>query len=416
MAGRPKIELDRDSVAYLLAMNFKASDIADILEVSPKTLSRRLQEWGLSKYTSISDAELEAVVRDIKAKHPNDGEVMMQAHLLSCGIYVKRAQLRQAIHHVDPLNVALRRLKTVQRRQYMVKGPNAIWHIDGHHKLIRWRMVIHGGVDGYSRMIVFLKCSPNNFATTVLQEFEKGVQLYGLPEKVRTDHGGENVEVWRVMEAIHGTSSAVVTGSSTHNERIERMWNDVWRSAVQEFYHLFYEMESCNMLNPLNETDIYCLHYTFLPRISSILDSFASGWNNHKLSTEGNRSPNQLFIQGLLDFDNESQSSTAQPLPNPSVPHATAATSSSISTSPAMHTTQGSSNQSTSNNQDLYAQDCVEVPRSRFSPCQVLHQIMASTIDPLADSTSFGKDIYLMVLQIVANHLRHQPNCGCTEY
>ena len=85
MAGRPKIELDRDSVAYLLAMNFKASDIANILEVSPKTLSRRLQEWGLSKYTSISDAELEAVVRDIKAKHPNDGEVMMQAHLLSRG-------------------------------------------------------------------------------------------------------------------------------------------------------------------------------------------------------------------------------------------------------------------------------------------------------------------------------------------
>ena len=140
----------------------------------------------------------------------------------------------------------------------------------------------------------------------------------------------------------------------------------------------FYEMESCNMLNPLNETDIYCLHYTFLPRISSILDSFASGWNNHKLSTEGNRSPNQLFIQGLLDFDNESQSSTAQPLPNPSVPHATAATSSSISTSPAMHTTQGSSNQSTSNNQDLYAQDCVEVPRSRFSPCQVIYMYVCT--------------------------------------
>ena len=183
MAGRPKIELDRDSVAYLLAMNFKASDIANILEVSPKTLSRRLQEWGLSKYTSISDAELEAVVRDIKAKHPNDGEVMMQAHLLSCGIYVKRAQLRQAIHHVDPLNVALRRLKTVQRRQYMVKGPNAIWHIDGHHKLIRWRMVIHGGVDRYSRMIVFLKCSPNNFATIPPMGFESKITVLFTDDK-----------------------------------------------------------------------------------------------------------------------------------------------------------------------------------------------------------------------------------------
>ena len=44
MAGKPNIKLDRDSVAYLLAMNFKASDIANILEVSPKTLSQRLQE------------------------------------------------------------------------------------------------------------------------------------------------------------------------------------------------------------------------------------------------------------------------------------------------------------------------------------------------------------------------------------
>ena len=87
-----------------------------------------------------------------------------------------------------------------------------------------------GGGDEYSRMIVFLKCLPNNFATTVLQELEKGVQLYGLPEKVRTGQGGENVEMWRIMESIHGTSSSVVTGSSTHNERLERMLNDIWQS------------------------------------------------------------------------------------------------------------------------------------------------------------------------------------------
>ena len=43
------------------------------------------------------------------------------------------------------------------------------------------------GVDGHSRMIVFLKYLPNNFPTTVLQELEKSVQLNGLSEKVRTD-------------------------------------------------------------------------------------------------------------------------------------------------------------------------------------------------------------------------------------
>ena len=27
--------------------------------------------------------------------------------------------------------------------------PNSLWHIDGYHKLIRWRIVIHGVIDGY---------------------------------------------------------------------------------------------------------------------------------------------------------------------------------------------------------------------------------------------------------------------------
>ena len=40
-------------------------------------------------------------------------------------------------------------------------------HIDGHHKLINWRFVIHGGIDGFSRSIVYLKCSPNNYADIV---------------------------------------------------------------------------------------------------------------------------------------------------------------------------------------------------------------------------------------------------------
>ena len=41
-------------------------------------------------------------------------------------------------------------------------SPNSLWHIDGHHSLIRWRIVIHGGIDGYSRLIVFLHASTNN--------------------------------------------------------------------------------------------------------------------------------------------------------------------------------------------------------------------------------------------------------------
>ena len=61
--------------------------------------------------------------------------------------------------------------------------------------LVRLRIVIHGSVDGYSRLIVFLQCSNNNKSSTVLSYFLRSLQLYGLPERIQTDRGGENVQV-----------------------------------------------------------------------------------------------------------------------------------------------------------------------------------------------------------------------------
>jgi len=97
----------------------------------------------------------------------------------------------------------------VRRRQYYVRAPMSLWHIDGNHKLIRslilflqsiismyltfvfvcwkirWRFVTHGGIDGFSRRVVFLRVSNNNRAETVLAEFRRAVELVGLPARVR---------------------------------------------------------------------------------------------------------------------------------------------------------------------------------------------------------------------------------------
>ncbi|CAI8036798.1 hypothetical protein GBAR_LOCUS20618, partial [Geodia barretti] len=62
------------------------------------------------------------------------------------------------------------------RRPYSVPGPNSLWHIDGHHKCVRWRFITHAGIDGYSRMIVFMRCSTNNRSSTVLNAFLEGIQ------------------------------------------------------------------------------------------------------------------------------------------------------------------------------------------------------------------------------------------------
>ena len=143
----------------------------------------------------------------------------MIGHLAARGIIVPRVRVRASIR-VDPQSTQLRRSVTIRRRTYHVEGPNVVWHVDGNHKLIRWRMVIHGSIDGYSRSVTFLKCSNNNRASTVLSAFTSAVELHGLPERIWTDLGGENVGIWQYMVEQHNTIRAVITGSSTHKYRI----------------------------------------------------------------------------------------------------------------------------------------------------------------------------------------------------
>lgn len=136
------------------------------------------------------------MVREIKTQQNlNIGEVLLMAALKVRNGWVRRTRLRASIHRVDPYATALCRRDTVQRG-YTVDGPNSLWHINGNHKLIRWKIVVHGAIDGHSRTIIFLSVATNNRAETVLQCFREGVEQFGLPERVRSDQGGENTDVW----------------------------------------------------------------------------------------------------------------------------------------------------------------------------------------------------------------------------
>ena len=139
------------------------------------------------------DNDLDREIYEIKL----DGERLLIGHLglAARGIIVQRVRVRASIHRVDPENTAIRRSMTIRKRTYHVEGPNALWHVDENDKLIRWRLVIHGAIDGYSRTVVLLRSADNNRASTVLSSFSAAVQ----PERIRTDLGGENVNIWRYM-------------------------------------------------------------------------------------------------------------------------------------------------------------------------------------------------------------------------
>ncbi|KAJ8003975.1 hypothetical protein DPEC_G00153990 [Dallia pectoralis] len=67
------------------------------------------------------------------------------------------------------------------------------------YKLIRWKLIVHCTMDGYSRMLTFIWCSNNNRAETVMDLFSTAISDLGRPLHIRTDHGGENVCIWEDM-------------------------------------------------------------------------------------------------------------------------------------------------------------------------------------------------------------------------
>ena len=245
-------------------------------------------------FRSIENTQLDAVVNQIVTHHPAAGEVMVRGHLKSKDILVSRQRLRESLSRVDP-GRSNRRLTTISRRSYWCPSPNYVWHLDGTHKLVRWRFIVHAAIDGYSRLVTFCHCSNNNKEETVLTLFKKAEALYGSPLRVRTDHGVENVRVWEYVLEKRENTNAVTVGSSVHNQRIERLHRDVNTQVLNHFYNEFSSLEDAGLLDPLDEGDLFCLHLVYLASINEKLKEFQDVHNHHSLSTEHNSTPLQRF-------------------------------------------------------------------------------------------------------------------------
>ena len=138
---RPKVQVNIELYELMKDAGYTLDEIALALGSSRTTLCRRLKEsyFCVSKYSDISNFALDFIIQKS-----------------SIGVNVQRWRIHESISRIDPLRQQVRWHQQISRSSIM-SLVQIVWHIDGHHSLIRWRLLIHGGVDGFSRMIVYLK-------------------------------------------------------------------------------------------------------------------------------------------------------------------------------------------------------------------------------------------------------------------
>ena len=181
--GRRKYTIPKGALKELRGLGFIWSHIARMFGVSRWTVYRRIGEYDMQlmqKFTDMSNDEADAIVKDYMSGHGNTtGEPYISGYFKSIGICIQRRQVRESINRLGLMHSALRWGILISRRTYSVPWANSLWHIDGHHSLVRWKFVIHGCIDGFSRKIMFLQCNTNNKALTVLHLFLESIDNHG---------------------------------------------------------------------------------------------------------------------------------------------------------------------------------------------------------------------------------------------
>lgn len=156
-----KIFLFHFQVEMMRVQGYTWQQISNTLMVSRVTIWRRLRELGIecSRYTKLTDHEIDSIVSNLARRFPLYGVVIMWGQLRSLNIIVTRDRVHDSLLRTSSELVQARQRCALNRRVYSVPAPNCLWHIDGLHCLIRWRIVVHGGIDGYSRRVIYLHAS-----------------------------------------------------------------------------------------------------------------------------------------------------------------------------------------------------------------------------------------------------------------
>lgn len=154
--GPPHFDIPKSILSNFISDGFKISYIAKLLDVSERTIYRRMQQFNLyvENFSDISDDVLFLEVGKTVKEFPFCGENMVMQLLKQRGFRVQRWRLRDALYTLDETGIQERKKGRLQKQ-----------------------------------------CKDNNKSATVLECFLSGVSKFGLPHRVTSDKGLENTAV-----------------------------------------------------------------------------------------------------------------------------------------------------------------------------------------------------------------------------
>ena len=86
------------------------------------------------EFSSLSDSELDDIIRQILSVTPGAGLRMVQGAVRQRRLVVQRDRILESLRRVDPVTTSLRNGRTIIRRTYDVPCPNALWKVFFTHR------------------------------------------------------------------------------------------------------------------------------------------------------------------------------------------------------------------------------------------------------------------------------------------
>ena len=265
------------------------------------SLKKILQRLNLRRRVPVTDDLLLQTVREIEQELCTSGSSLgyraMWHRLKSKGIQVPRDIVRRALLIINPGAVQQRAIRRLQRRSYVNPGPDFVWHVDGYDKLKPYGFAIHGGIDGFSRKVLWLEVgSSNNNPKVVVRYYLRTLlELETMPCIIRCDKGTENVHIRDLQVCFRGEHTDMFAGNasfqegrSPSNQRIEAWWSILRRQCANYWMNLFKDMISLGVLNTSDRIQIYCLRLCFMHIIQNDLNRVSQEWNTHTITAKKN--------------------------------------------------------------------------------------------------------------------------------